>query len=110
MKALTFHGKRDVRVDEVPDPSIQDPTDAIVRITSTAICGSDLELATHAGGADTNLELRQTEKVLPKERQRAGELRRASPGPHYRGDLSLRPPAETNVARAPGEGAIPIAA
>jgi threonine dehydrogenase-like Zn-dependent dehydrogenase len=44
MKALTFHGKRDVRVDTVPDPSIQDPTDAIVRITSTAICGSDLHL------------------------------------------------------------------
>jgi threonine dehydrogenase-like Zn-dependent dehydrogenase len=44
MKALTFHGKRDVRVDEVPDPSVQDPTDAIVRITSTAICGSDLHL------------------------------------------------------------------
>jgi threonine dehydrogenase-like Zn-dependent dehydrogenase len=44
MKALTFHGKRDVRVDEVADPSIQDPTDAIVRITSTAICGSDLHL------------------------------------------------------------------
>jgi threonine dehydrogenase-like Zn-dependent dehydrogenase len=44
MKALTFHGKRDVRVDEVPDPSIRDPTDAIVRITSTAICGSDLHL------------------------------------------------------------------
>ena len=44
MRALTFHGKRDVRVDTVPDPVIQDPTDAIVRITSTAICGSDLHL------------------------------------------------------------------
>jgi threonine dehydrogenase-like Zn-dependent dehydrogenase len=44
MKAVTFHGKRDVQVDEVPDPSIQDPTDAIVRVTSTAICGSDLHL------------------------------------------------------------------
>ncbi len=44
MKALTFHGNEDVRVDEVPDPSIQDPTDAIVRITSSAICGSDLHL------------------------------------------------------------------
>src|SRR4051794_12099583 len=44
MKALTWHGKRDVRVDEVPDPTIQEPTDAIVRITSTAICGSDLHL------------------------------------------------------------------
>jgi len=44
MKAVTFHGKRDVRVDEVPDPRIEQPTDAIVRITSTGICGSDLHL------------------------------------------------------------------
>jgi threonine dehydrogenase-like Zn-dependent dehydrogenase len=44
MKAVTFHGRRDVRVDEVPDPRIEEPTDAIVRITSTAICGSDLHL------------------------------------------------------------------
>jgi len=44
MKALTWHGKRDVRVDTVPDPSIQEATDAIVRITTTAICGSDLHL------------------------------------------------------------------
>ena len=44
MKALTYHGTEDVRVDQVPDPSIQHPTDAIVRITSTAICGSDLHL------------------------------------------------------------------
>jgi threonine dehydrogenase-like Zn-dependent dehydrogenase len=44
MKAVTWHGKRDVRVDEVPDPTIEEPTDAIVRITTTAICGSDLHL------------------------------------------------------------------
>jgi len=44
MKAVTFHGRRDVRVEEVPDPTIQEPTDAIVRITSTGICGSDLHL------------------------------------------------------------------
>ena len=44
MKAVTWHGKRDVRVDEVPDPTIQEPTDAIVKITTTAICGSDLHL------------------------------------------------------------------
>jgi threonine dehydrogenase-like Zn-dependent dehydrogenase len=44
MKAVTFHGKRDVRVDSVPDPTIEEPTDAIVRITSSAICGSDLHL------------------------------------------------------------------
>jgi threonine dehydrogenase-like Zn-dependent dehydrogenase len=44
MKAVTWHGKRDVRVDSVPDPRILEPTDAIVRVTSTAICGSDLHL------------------------------------------------------------------
>jgi threonine dehydrogenase-like Zn-dependent dehydrogenase len=44
MKALTWHGKRDVRVDTVPDPVIEDPTDVIVRVTSTGICGSDLHL------------------------------------------------------------------
>ncbi len=44
MKAVTFHGKRDIRVDEVPDPTIEQPTDAIVRITSSGICGSDLHL------------------------------------------------------------------
>ncbi|MEU3723944.1 zinc-dependent alcohol dehydrogenase [Streptomyces sp. NPDC031705] len=44
MKALTWHGKRDVRVDTVPDPSIQDPTDVIVRVTTTGLCGSDLHL------------------------------------------------------------------
>jgi threonine dehydrogenase-like Zn-dependent dehydrogenase len=44
MKALTWHGRRDVRIDEVADPAIEAPTDAIVRITTTAICGSDLHL------------------------------------------------------------------
>jgi threonine dehydrogenase-like Zn-dependent dehydrogenase len=44
MRAVTWHGKRDVRVDTVPDPRIQDPTDVIVRITSSGICGSDLHL------------------------------------------------------------------
>src|SRR3712207_4015205 len=44
MKALTWQGKRKVSVEEVPDPVIQEPTDAVIRITSTAICGSDLHL------------------------------------------------------------------
>jgi threonine dehydrogenase-like Zn-dependent dehydrogenase len=44
MKAVRWHGKRDVSVDEVPDPAIEEPTDAIVRITTTNICGSDLHL------------------------------------------------------------------
>ncbi len=44
MRALTWQGKRDVRVDDVPDPRIIEPTDAIIRVSSTAICGSDLHL------------------------------------------------------------------
>ena len=44
MKAVTWHGKRDVRVEQVPDPVIEQPTDAIIRLTTTAICGSDLHL------------------------------------------------------------------
>jgi threonine dehydrogenase-like Zn-dependent dehydrogenase len=44
VRALAYHGKRDVRVDTVPDPELEEPTDAIVRITSTGLCGSDLHL------------------------------------------------------------------
>lgn len=44
MKAVCWHGANDVRVDNVPDPKILNPRDAIIRITSTAICGSDLHL------------------------------------------------------------------
>jgi threonine dehydrogenase-like Zn-dependent dehydrogenase len=44
MKALCWQGKKDIRCEEVPDPIIEDPKDAVVRITSTCICGSDLHL------------------------------------------------------------------
>src|SRR3954453_15301704 len=44
MKALCWHGKQDVRIERVPDPKILNPRDALVRITTTAICGSDLHL------------------------------------------------------------------
>lgn len=44
MKANCWHGKRDIRVDTVPDPKILNPRDAIIKVTSTAICGSDLHL------------------------------------------------------------------
>src|SRR4051794_40153066 len=44
MKALAWHGKEDIRCDNVPEPTIEEPTDAVVRITATAICGSDLHL------------------------------------------------------------------
>jgi threonine dehydrogenase-like Zn-dependent dehydrogenase len=44
MRAVVWHGRQDLRVDDVPEPKIEQPTDAVVRITSTAICGSDLHL------------------------------------------------------------------
>ncbi|MDB4887970.1 MAG: fdm 4 [Gemmatimonadetes bacterium] len=44
MKALVWHGKGDVRIDTVPDPKLENPTDVIVKITAMAICGSDLHL------------------------------------------------------------------
>jgi threonine dehydrogenase-like Zn-dependent dehydrogenase len=44
MKAVTWHGKRDVRVDTVADPSIKEANDAIIKVTSSGICGSDLHL------------------------------------------------------------------
>jgi threonine dehydrogenase-like Zn-dependent dehydrogenase len=47
MRALTWHGKHDVRVETIPDPHLVNPRDAIIRVTSTAICGSDLHLYDH---------------------------------------------------------------
>jgi threonine dehydrogenase-like Zn-dependent dehydrogenase len=44
MKAVVFHGVGDIRLEEVPEPRIQEPTDAIVRITASAICGTDLHM------------------------------------------------------------------
>jgi hypothetical protein len=44
MRALRWHGKHDIRCDSVPDPAIEEGRDAIVRVTSCAICGSDLHL------------------------------------------------------------------
>ena len=44
MKALTFHGKGDIRCDSVPDPKIEHGRDAIIKVTSCAICGSDLHI------------------------------------------------------------------
>jgi threonine dehydrogenase-like Zn-dependent dehydrogenase len=44
MKAVTWQGRKDIRVEEVPDPRIEEPTDAVVRVTTTGLCGSDLHL------------------------------------------------------------------
>ncbi|KAI9002995.1 chaperonin 10-like protein [Hyaloraphidium curvatum] len=45
MKALVWHTVRDVRIDDVPDPKIEQPTDAVVRLTASAICGTYLHMA-----------------------------------------------------------------
>jgi len=44
LKAVVFHGVGDIRLDDVPEPKIQEPTDTIVRLTSSAICGTDLHM------------------------------------------------------------------
>lgn len=44
MKAVTWQGRKDIRVEEVPDPGVEDPTDAVIRVTTTGLCGSDLHL------------------------------------------------------------------
>ncbi len=44
MKAVTWQGRKDMRVEEVPDPTIEEPTDAIIKVTTTGLCGSDLHL------------------------------------------------------------------
>ncbi len=44
MKALVWHGKEDVRVEEVPVPAVTDPTDVVCKVTGTTVCGSDLHL------------------------------------------------------------------
>jgi len=46
MKALTWHGKSDMRCESVPDPKIEHPRDAIIKVTACAICGSDLHIFT----------------------------------------------------------------
>ena len=42
MRAVVWHGVGDIRIDDVPDPKLQEPTDAVVRLTASAICGTDL--------------------------------------------------------------------
>lgn len=44
MMALTYHGKKNMKVEEVPVPLVTEPTDAIIRVTATTVCGSDLHL------------------------------------------------------------------
>jgi threonine dehydrogenase-like Zn-dependent dehydrogenase len=53
MKAVVFHGIGDIRLEDVPEPKIQEPSDAIVRLTASAICGTDLHMV---GGTMTGMK------------------------------------------------------
>ena len=89
MKAVTWHGKRDVRVDTVPDPTIQEPTDAIIEVTSTNICGSDLHLY-EVLGAFMNAGRRARSRAdghRPRSRQRRHQSRGRRPGGDSVSDL-----------------------
>ena len=62
MKALCWHGKGDIRCETVPDPKIEHPRDAIIKVTACAICGSDLIFSTassRAWRAATSLAMRR---------------------------------------------------
>lgn len=58
MKAVVFHDIGDVRLDNVSEPSIQKPTDAIIRITAAAICGTDLHMTAAQGAGGDRLQRR----------------------------------------------------
>src|SRR5439155_23462844 len=85
MKAVVWHGTNDVRVERVPDPTILNPRDAIVRITTSAICGSDLHLL------DGYVPTMQTGDILGHEVM--GEVVEVGPGNHKmkRGDRVVVP-------------------
>ena len=82
MRALTWHGRHDVRVDTVPDPEIVNPRDAIIKITSTAICGSDLHLydgyipAMRAGDILGHENMGEVVEVGAKQHAQEGPARR----------------------------------
>ena len=68
MKALTWHGKRDVRVETVPDPTIEKPTDVVVKVTSTGLCGSDLHLYEFLGAFLSRATFWGTSRWAPSRR------------------------------------------
>jgi len=84
MKAAVFHGPGDIRIEDVPDPRIKDPTDAIVRITHTAICGSDLWF--YRGQQDYQPGWRVGHEPMGVVEEVGSEVRHVRPG-----DLVLAP-------------------
>jgi threonine dehydrogenase-like Zn-dependent dehydrogenase len=79
VKAVTWHGRRDVRTEEVPDPVIQEPNDAIIKVTSSGLCGSDLHLYEtlgpfmHAGDVLGHEPMGIVEEAGPESGLRVGE-------------------------------------
>ncbi|HEX3897897.1 MAG TPA: zinc-dependent alcohol dehydrogenase [Mycobacteriales bacterium] len=116
MKAVVWHGKRDVRVEQVPDPQIQAPTDAIVRITSTNICGSDLHLYETLGAFMDRGDILGHEPmgIVEEVGSEAGDLRvgdrvvlpfQIACGHCYMCDQQLYTQCETTQVREQGTGA-----
>jgi len=116
MKALTWHGKRDVRVDTVPDPKIEQPTDAVIRVTSSGICGSDLHLYEVLGPFMTEGDILGHEPMGVVEEVGNG-VRNLSPGDRvvvpfqiacgscFMCDQGLQTQCETTQVREQGMGA-----
>lgn len=116
MKAVTWHGKRDVRVDTVDDPILEKPTDAIVRITTTAICGSDLHLYEVLGPYMSEGDILGHEPMGIVE-EVGPEVSHIAPGDRvvipfqvacghcYMCDLGLQTQCETTQVREQGTGA-----
>jgi threonine dehydrogenase-like Zn-dependent dehydrogenase len=116
MKALTWHGKRDVRVDTVPDPTIQQPTDAIIRVTSTGLCGSDLHLYEVRGPflAEGDVLGHEPMGIVEEVGSQAGDLQvgdrvvvpfNISCGHCFMCDRGLQTQCETTQVREEGMGA-----
>lgn len=78
MKAVTFQGAKDIQVKQVEDPKLQQKDDIIVRVTSTAICGSDLHiyqgaLPTHKDYVIGHEPMGIVEEVCPEESEKRGQ-------------------------------------
>ncbi|NUO56859.1 MAG: glutathione-dependent formaldehyde dehydrogenase [Hamadaea sp.] len=115
MKAVVWHGKRDVRVDEVPDPVLQQPNDAIIRVTSSGLCGSDLHLYEVLGPFMSEGDILGHEPmgVVEEVGPEAGELRpgdrvvipfNISCGRCFMCTLGLQSQCETTQVREYGKG------
>ncbi|WP_018503915.1 zinc-dependent alcohol dehydrogenase [Parafrankia discariae] len=116
MKAVVWHGRRDVRVDEVPDPRIEHPGDAVIRVTSTNICGSDLHLYESLAAFMTEGDILGHEAmgVVEAVGSEAGDLRvgdrvvvpfQISCGSCFMCDEQLYSQCETTQVREQGMGA-----